>query len=85
MTSVSSHTTADISLCRFVERLQGFGHKHRLDAVISGAGTYPRDVGEFRENFAKIQRARSGGSCGGDEQEGLFIVLTDEYRDHLLK
>ena len=38
MTSVSSHTTADISLCRFVERLQGFRHKHRLDAVISGGG-----------------------------------------------
>jgi len=42
---------ADNSLYRLVERLQGFGYKHRLDVVLSlGAG----DIQEPSVNFEKL-------------------------------
>jgi len=34
----SDHIIADNSLCRLVDRLQGFGYKHRLDVVLGIGG-----------------------------------------------
>jgi len=51
LTSVSSHTMADISLCRLVERLQGFGHKHRLDVVLDIREEHTQ---EMSVNFEKL-------------------------------
>ena len=49
--SASSHIIADNSLCRLVERLEGFGYKHRLDVVLA---IWEDDVQEISANFEKI-------------------------------
>jgi len=42
---------ADNCLCRLIERLQGFGYKHRLDVVL---GIGEEDAQELSVNFEKL-------------------------------